>query len=368
MKILFSTDSILRGGKERQLFLLSKTLLDKGYEIKILTKTYSCNNYLEEYGLGKSIIKEFNGTNWYTRGRNFMRMVISESPDIMISWDLQTSLFSLGLNKKIKFINASIRHGVRLWKISHFLRSLICYLSPYIIANSYAGLSANNFKPGGRKFVLYNGVEDKFFNTLTKADRENERINLIPGYAETPGKVFITIANLVPYKDYFTVLRALNKHSRNYSFYYFIVGDGPLHNKIIQQIKEFGLEKRVFLKGRIENVRDYLYISDLMIHSSRGEGISNSILEGMYSGLPIIATNVGGIPETVYPPSSMLFNYKDDKVLLEHLINASEAFKTFNPESEEYKRYLNKFSVEQMAKRFEEIIEMVKNEDMTKLK
>jgi glycosyltransferase involved in cell wall biosynthesis len=52
-----------------------------------------------------------------------------------------------------------------------------------------------------------------------------------------------------------------------------------------------------------------------MIHSSRGEGISNAILEGMYAGLPIIATNVGGVPETVFSESSLMFPYKDDKAL-----------------------------------------------------
>ena len=61
------------------------------------------------------------------------------------------------------------------------------------------------------------------------------------------------------------------------------------------------------MTGKIENVREYLFISDIMIHSSRGEGISNAILEGMYAGLPVIATNVGGIPETVFSGSSMLF-------------------------------------------------------------
>ena len=71
-----------------------------------------------------------------------------------------------------------------------------------------------------------------------------------------------------------------------------------------------------------------------MIHSSRGEGISNAILEGMYAGLPVIAPNVGGIPETVFPGSSMLFPYKDHKALYQCLLKSQELKASFDPESQ----------------------------------
>ena len=368
MKIIFATDTVQRGGKERQLFVLTKALLNKGYQMRIITKRISSDNYIYEYGLEKNMVIEINGKGWVQKFKEYKKIILSYSPDIVISWDFQTSLFSLILYKKcnFKFINASIQHGIRLFRFSQLLRSLLCHLSPFIMANSHAGLKANNLKQGKNTFILYNGIENKFNNQLTPDNINIKRTKMIPGYLQTPGTIYISVANLVPYKDYSTVLKALNKLSDQKSFYYFIIGDGPMYEKILRSIIEFGLEKRVILTGKIENVSDYLFISDIMIHSSRGEGISNAILEGMYAGLPIIATNVGGVPETVFSESSLMFPYKDDKTLLECLLNAPKVFANFNKESVEYKEHLAKFSLERMVKRFEQISEAVLSKETSK--
>lgn len=352
IKILFSTDSLLPGGKERQLCLLFAGLSDK-YSISILSKPLrSDSHYLDEYG-----IKE-NHIFYYTCLRDYKNCITRLKPSIVLSWDGLTSIYNLLLCYKQKFIflNGSIRHGIRLLRFSHLLRSFICLLSPYVIANSYAGLKANNLKPSKKRFILYNGIEDKFKNNFTKNEIENKRRLLIPGYSKRPGIVFISVANMVPYKDYFTVIKALGKLKKTRQFYYYIVGDGSMKQDVENAIIETKLQDRIFLTGKIENVSDYLFISDIMIHSSRGEGISNAILEGMYAGLPVIATNVGGIPETLFPKSSLLFPYKDDKALLDCLVKAPEAFNKFDPQSKEYKDHLEKFSVENMVNRFHEII------------
>lgn len=130
-----------------------------------------------------------------------------------------------------------------------------------------------------------------------------------------------------------------------------------MRNEIERSISEFGLAGKVTLVGRVDNVSDYLQMGDCLIHSSRGEGISNAILEAMYAGLPVIATDVGGIPETVFPGSSMLFSYRDDRALLHCLRRLPELNISFNPESDEYRRHLAEFSIERMVSRFEKILD-----------
>jgi glycosyltransferase involved in cell wall biosynthesis len=266
-------------------------------------------------------------------------------------------------NNNFIFINASIQHGIRLLRFPHILRSIICLLSPYVIANSFAGLRANNLKPGKRRYVSYNGIEAKFMNKLAKNEIENLRNELIPGYLKKPGFVYISVANFVPYKDYYTVLKALAQLKYKFPFYYFILGEGPMRKEIVNTVKNFDLENQIFLIGNTENVSDYLFASDIMIHSSRGEGISNAILEGMYAGLPVIASNVGGIPETVYPGSSLLFPYKNDQVLYKCLLKSHELKASFDPQSEGYQDHLEKFSVTNMVKNFEKILETVLREE-----
>jgi len=172
--------------------------------------------------------------------------------------------------------------------------------------------------------------------------------------------VLISVGNFVPYKDYFTILKALKKLKEvNNSFHYIILGDGHLRSIIEEKINEYDLKDYIKLVGHIENVWDYLRVADIFIHSSKGEGCSNAILEAMYAGLPVIASDVGGVPETVYPGSSMLFPYKDHEALYRCLLKSQELKESFDPDSEDYQAHLRKFSVETMVRRFEEIIDIV---------
>jgi glycosyltransferase involved in cell wall biosynthesis len=361
LKIIFSTDTLARGGKERIMAILSSNLIKKEYELIFLTKRIDDGmNYLKEYFIDSNLI------SIYRRFWAYKRLIKTHKPDIVVSWDGISSFYNLLLCNSCNFIfiNGSIRHGIRLFRISHLFRSLVCRLSPYILANSEAGMRANNLKPDKRKFVMYNGVETKFRNNLTQSEIESLKKKLIPDYMENPGFIFISVANFVPYKDYFTVLKALAKIKKDFMFYYFILGDGPMRDEIKKSIRAYELDNRVIFAGRNENVRDYLFASDVMIHSSRGEGISNAILEGMYAGLPVIATSIGGIPETVFPESSKLFPYRDHEALYQCLLKSRELKTSFNPQSDAYQAHLKKFSVETMINKFEEIIESVTKIEM----
>jgi glycosyltransferase involved in cell wall biosynthesis len=208
LKLIFTTDSIGRGGKERQMFILASYLLNKKYDVYIITKqALSTHNYMIEYDFDQNHVK------YYSDFFSFKRIIKIIKPDIVMSWDTQTSFYNLLLKKYYKFIfiNASIRHGIRLIKFSHLLRSLLCHLSPFVIANSESGLKANNLKVNSSRFILYNGIEPKFINKLLKTDIEILRSRLIPQYNNDRGIVFISVANFVPYKDYFTVFKSLSR-------------------------------------------------------------------------------------------------------------------------------------------------------------
>ena len=77
---------------------------------------------------------------------------------------------------------------------------------------------------------MYNGLDDRFFEKIDKLGllQQNPEINKL---IENTAKLFISVANLVPYKDYFTVLKAFEqlKHL-GYNFSYLIVGEGPDKN------------------------------------------------------------------------------------------------------------------------------------------
>lgn len=360
MNIVFTCDSLKRGGTERQIVILSSALLEKGHNVQIITTSTAKSEYLQEYPLLNGKIHEAKGGSKKEKLSSFRKLYTQLKPTVVVSFDFFSSVCGLLSYRRhgFTFINGSIRHGVRMNKLSHYLRSMVCWFSPWVMANSIAGLKTNNLRPGKRCLVFYNGIEDKFKNKVTTEEKSVFLRQLFPGYSPAD-KVLISIANFNPVKDYFTVLKALAEYNGKKKLYYLVIGEGPMRTEIEALINKLNLNDRVHLLGKTSNVPDYLAVSDYMVHSSKGEGISNAILEAMYAGLPIIATAVGGTPEIVYSGSSAMFSYKDKSRLNEILASLENLFQHFDPESLEYQQHLAQFSVSSMSTRFFAILNKV---------
>lgn len=77
------------------------------------------------------------------------------------------------------------------------------------------------------------------------------------------------------------------------------VGDGPLRRELERRAREAGLERNVSFLGERDDVPDLLRQSDVFVRPSLSEGLPLAVLEAMASGLPVLATPVGGTPELV---------------------------------------------------------------------
>jgi glycosyltransferase involved in cell wall biosynthesis len=75
-----------------------------------------------------------------------------------------------------------------------------------------------------------------------------------------------------------------------------IVGEGPLHTRLQQQITQLGLTQRFRLVGDIPDPHLLLAGADVFVLSSTAEGLGSSILAAMALGVPVVASRVGGVP------------------------------------------------------------------------
>lgn len=311
--IIHVISTLSRGGKERQLFTLLK--YNHAFNFKVVYFYKSNNSYLDDYNLDNIEFKRLTANSKLKRFLQLYHYLKLNKPNLVMTWGNQESMLILPISYllKLKFVNGSIRHGiVNNKKISHKLRSSILKISPNIIANSNAGIKANHLKKGT---VIYNGIDTDFLKIKQNLSKELKELSLTK-----PFPVIVSVANFLPYKDYFTVLDVLKKlNDLSISFYYLIIGDGPLKHQINSIISSYNLKDYIRILGSKSNVIDYLRISDIFLHSSKGEGCSNSILEAMISGLPIIATDTGGTPEIVKKEFSFLFNYKNKDQLFKAL-------------------------------------------------
>ncbi|MEO9136838.1 MAG: TIGR03088 family PEP-CTERM/XrtA system glycosyltransferase [Casimicrobiaceae bacterium] len=116
--------------------------------------------------------------------------------------------------------------------------------------------------------------------------------------------VFGTVGRIQPIKDQATLLRAFAELVRvdpalGARVRLAIIGDGPLLSGLRQLAESLGIGNSVWLPGAISNVPQMLRLMQVFVLTSLNEGISNTILEAMASGLPVIATDVGGNGELI---------------------------------------------------------------------
>jgi glycosyltransferase involved in cell wall biosynthesis len=110
----------------------------------------------------------------------------------------------------------------------------------------------------------------------------------------------VIVARLSPEKDHATLLRATALAVRaDPSFRLEIAGDGPCREDLLRLAGELGLTGHVRFLGQVRDVPALLARAGLFVLSSLSEGVSLTLLEAMASGLPVVATRVGGNPEVV---------------------------------------------------------------------
>jgi glycosyltransferase involved in cell wall biosynthesis len=332
IRVIHFISSLNRGGKERQLSTIYKYNDRQKQHIKIIYLNDRIPNYIEEFSIKQQDLIKIKADNFRGRVSEAYSIIKREKPVIVYAWGPLEAIICMIIRPFLGFIfiNGSIRHGILSMKFSHYWRMLLLQVSKNVVANSHAGLKANFLRRG---YVMYNGIDEKFFKAITP---NNEILEL---KQKISSPVLISVANLVPYKDYFTVLEALAQLKREgYPFSYLILGDGPMKNEIISCIASLDLSEVVILLDSRNNVEEYLSIADLFIHSSKGEGCSNAILEAMAAGLPVIATNVGGTPEIVDNSNGILFGYKNSKELtfaLKKFLSNNEIIKSLGSTSKE---------------------------------
>lgn len=120
--------------------------------------------------------------------------------------------------------------------------------------------------------------------------------------SENPIPIILSIGRLEWIKGFDYLLAAYKiLKDKNYSFQAYILGEGALYNELNFSIMDLGLEKHVKLEGKVspDMIPVWLQKTDIFVLSSHNEGISNSVLEAMASGIPVVSTSVGGMAEVI---------------------------------------------------------------------
>jgi len=145
------------------------------------------------------------------------------------------------------------------------------------------------------------GVEDKIKVTPNAVDLKKYNPQTVTNFAQeirlsSIKPVILFVGNLVPQKglEYLMKAKRLLKSDAELV----IVGDGPLMAELKQTVKKDKI-KDVFFTGARKDVNRIMPAADVFVLPSVSEGFPITIIEALASGLPVVATRVGGIPDVV---------------------------------------------------------------------
>jgi len=200
--------------------------------------------------------------------------------------------------------------------------------------------------------VIHNGVNSRLFQPDAKLRNVTRKsISL----AEND-LLLGSVGRLVEVKNYPSLIRAFSIILEECpAAKLLLVGDGPEEQNLRNLAEELDVSTRVIFLGRRDNVAALMSILDVFILPSFREGMSNTVLEAMSSGLPVVTTNTGGNPEIVaHGETGYLFEVDDIDGLagrLKLLLSSDATRRKIGANAREY--ILSNHSLEVMVSNYE---------------
>jgi glycosyltransferase involved in cell wall biosynthesis len=194
--------------------------------------------------------------------------------------------------------------------------ALTAWFADTIICISKKDLkSAERFIPKKKRIYIPNGIAAS--ELLSRKEARRIISNIINTPIQENDLVIGTIAEFTKNKGYLYLLDALTLLTKKGIMYKAVwIGDGEERNAFMLEVASRGLEKQILFTGFLENAKTYLNAFDVFVLPSLKEGLPYTILEAMISGVPVISTRVGGIPDIVESgENGILVEPKDSREL-----------------------------------------------------
>jgi glycosyltransferase involved in cell wall biosynthesis len=176
------------------------------------------------------------------------------------------------------------------WKYDHpAVRRIVC------VSHAVERVVAKTIRDPSRLEMIHDGVDPARFACARPDGRLRKALGVPEGVP-----LIGNVASLADHKDYFTFVdTAANLLGSGVEARFVAIGDGELRRKIAAHIRARKLEGRVLLAGFRTDLPVILPELDVLLFTSKTEGLGSSILDAFLCRVPVVATSAGGIPEIV---------------------------------------------------------------------
>lgn len=282
-KILFVIGTLSSGGAERVVSVLAEELSRKGYDIGITTVYNNKNDYISNKNIKLISIKHrfrnrvFRALEIIIGLRNIIRR---EKSDIIISFVWQVNIYTIlsNLFMKKKLI-VSERNDPYHDPQNRYLARIRDFL--YRFCNGFV------FQTKNARMYFAARIQKKsvIISNPIKID--------LPFWNEKESeKTIITACRLTKQKNLPLLFEAFKNLLNEFPDYQLkIFGNGELHEQLSEKISAMDLSKKIQLVGFSNNIHNEMASASLFVMSSDYEGVSNSMLEALAIGVPVISTD-----------------------------------------------------------------------------
>ena len=352
-KLFLMTNSFETGGSERQFVLLAQSLNTTAFNVQL-----GCIQRRGAFLDGLSRVREFPlGGSLYGVNSLWTRMRLAQylrrnKVAVAHAFDFYTNLTLIPAAKLagVPVVIGSQRQlGDLLGRSKSRAQAAVFRWCDVVVCNSQ--VAADRLVRQGlrnsRVAVIGNGLPaSAFVETSPAMPRRKEvlRVGMIARMNERS-------------KNHQAFLLAAARLCDNFPCLEFIlVGDGPLRPELERETESLGLKDHVLFTGERHDIAALLASLDISVLPSSSESLSNTILESMAAGLPVVASRVGGNSELIGADRGILVPPGDDEELagaIERLLRDSALRAALGRNAKRFAEA--KFTLEQMRNRYEEL-------------
>lgn len=316
MKILQIINSLATGGAEKLLLESIPIYVEKGIDVHVLLLNGSSHPFLEELKKKNCCTIHSLGEGSVYNPLHIFKIIPFLKQFDIVHVHIFPSLYWVGFAKMLSFSKVKMvytEHSTSNKRRENFILkrvdkrvysqyNKIVAITPQVLQNLQNHL---HFKDKNRFEIIGNGLNlNKIKQTIPYSKSDF--------FEDENAKIVIQVARFFEPKDHKTVIRALTYLPENVKL--LLVGDGNLKTESEIVVNELQLQKRVQFLGVRTDVLALLKTADIIVLSSKHEGLSLSCIEGMASGKPFVASNVPGLKDVV-ENAGILFPLGDEKAL-----------------------------------------------------
>lgn len=302
LKIIFVITGLGIGGAERLVVNLADKMACRGHQVMIVSLTGPTLFRPVDSGIRIVALEMAKSPLGFLRAYAALRQLIQEfRPDVIHSHMIHANLLARLVRLSIRVPRLvctahSTNEGGRVRMLAYRLTDALADVSTNVSREAVEAFEAKGAVPRGRMLTVLNGIDSDVFSPDIQSGLEVRQLFSV----DRDSKIFIAVGRLFEAKDYPNLLAAFSAVSDSFpNSRLWIVGDGPLRVELENMSVGLGLAERVRFLGVRHDIPALLRAADVFVLSSAWEGFGLVVAEAMATGMPVVATDCGGVREVV---------------------------------------------------------------------